>query len=136
MGLRKGLEGEMAARADRLRAMVDVALFTPGQPDGRTLSMAAVPAGLGLLPSPDREQAAKFAAAALAGMMNYGDGQRDQSCLAILKKRSSCSVKRPRGRGFDRGTDRIHRGTRSSLVNAVGRLDVKLFESWPVIWRL
>ncbi len=105
-GLRQGLEGDLAERADRLRASLNVALFTPGQPDGRTLSIAAVPAGLGLLPSLEREQAARFAAAALAGMMNYGDSQRDQSCLAILKTAIELlSEIDPQAVGFDRGPD-------------------------------
>ncbi len=47
MGLRTGLDGELAERADRLRATVEVALYTPRRPDGRPLSIAAVPAGLG-----------------------------------------------------------------------------------------
>jgi hypothetical protein len=109
---------------------VDVALFTPGQPDGRTLSIAAVPAGLGLLSSLEREQAAKFAAAALAGMMNYGDGQRAQSCLAILKKaiellsemNTRAAVSIAELIDFIAEKD-------PSLVNAVGRLDVRLFDT-------
>jgi energy-coupling factor transporter ATP-binding protein EcfA2 len=129
MGLREGLEGELAERADRLRASVDVALFTPGRPDGRTLSIAAVPAGLGLLSSLDREQAAKFAAAALAGMMNYGDGQRDQSCLAILKKAIELlSQEDPQAAVSIEALIAFVAEKDTSLVNAVGRLDVKLFE--------
>ncbi len=84
MGLRTGLEGDLAARAERLRSTVEVALYTPRRPDGRPLSIAAVPAGLGALPSHEREQAAKFAATALADMMNYGESKGDQSRLAIL----------------------------------------------------
>ena len=55
-GLRQGLEGDLAERADRLRASLNVALFTR--------SSIAAGRGLGLLPSLEREQAAKFAAAA------------------------------------------------------------------------
>ena len=36
MGLRIGLDGELAERAARLRATVDVALYTPRRPDGRS----------------------------------------------------------------------------------------------------
>ena len=129
MGLREGLEGELAERATRLRASVDVALFTPGQPDGRTLSIAAVPAGLGLLPSLEREQAAKFAAAALADMMNYGDSQRDQSCLAILKKAIELlSEENLQAAVSIEALIEFIAEKDPSLVNAVGRLDVKLFD--------
>ena len=137
MGLREGLEGELAERADRLRASVDVALFTPGRPDGRTLSIAAVPAGLGLLPSLEREQAAKFAAAALAGMMNYGEGQRDQSCLAILKKAIELlSEDNPQAAVSIEALIEFIAEKDPSLVNAVGRLDVKLIrQTGPIIWK-
>jgi energy-coupling factor transporter ATP-binding protein EcfA2 len=130
MGLRGGLEGELAERADRLRASVDVALFTPGQPNGRPLSIAAVPAGLGLLPSLEREQAAKFTAAALAGMMHYGDGQRAQSCLAILKKAIELlsEINTQAAVSIENLIEFIAEKD-SSLVNAVGRLDVKLFDT-------
>ena len=85
---------------------------------------------MGTLPDLEREQAAKFTAAALAGMMNYGDRQRDQSCLAILRKAiellslenqaASASIKDL--------TDFIAEKDRG-LVTAVGRLDLKLFDA-------
>ena len=130
MGLRAGLDGELAERADQLRASVDVALFTPGRPDGRPLSVAAVPAGIGLLPSLEREQAAKYAAAALAGMMNYGDSQRAQSCLAILKKAIELlsEIKTQAVVSIEDLIEFIAEKD-PSLVNAVGRLDVRLFDT-------
>ena len=82
--LRDGLDGDLAERAEQLRRHVDVALYTPRRPDGRPLSIAAVPAGLGALPDLERRQAARFAASALAGMMNYSNRKPDQSLLAIL----------------------------------------------------
>jgi len=129
MGLREGLEGELAECAARLRATVEVALFTPRRPDGRSLSIAAVPAGLGLQSSLEREQAAKFAAAALAGMMNYGDRQRDQSCLAILKKAIDLLIQdNPQAAVSIEALIEFIAEKDTSLVNAVGRLDIKLFE--------
>jgi hypothetical protein len=71
MSLRSPLDGVLAERAERLRCQVEVALYTPRRSDGRPLSIAAVPAGLGALPEPERRQAARFAASALGGMMNY-----------------------------------------------------------------
>jgi energy-coupling factor transporter ATP-binding protein EcfA2 len=130
MGLREGVTGELADRAQELRARVDVALFTPRRPDGRPLSIAVIPAGLGALPTLEREQTAKFTAAALAGMMNYGDRQRDQSCLAILRKAiellslENKAVAVP----IKDLTDFIAEKDRE-LVNAVGRLELKLFDA-------
>jgi energy-coupling factor transporter ATP-binding protein EcfA2 len=130
MGLREGVTGELADRAARLRATVDVALFTPRRPDGRPLSIAVIPAGLGALPALEREQAAKFTAAAIAGMMNYGDRQRDQSCLAILRKAIEVlSVENPGAAvPIKVLTDFIAEKDRG-LVDAVGRLDIKLFDT-------
>ena len=123
-GFGRASTGDLADRAARLRATVDVALFTPRRPDGRPFRLRSIPAGLGALPALEREQAAKFTAAAVAGMMNYGDRQRDQSCLAILRKAIELlSLENPAGRGADQGLDRLHRREGSWLVNAVGRLD-------------
>jgi hypothetical protein len=129
MGLRTGLDGELAERADRLRATVEVALYTPRRPDGRPLSIAAVPAGLGALPSHEREQAAKFAAGALAGMMNYGDNKRDPSCLAILTKAIDLLSRESPQAAVSIGTLVEFIAEKDpALINEVGRLDVKLFD--------
>ena len=129
MGLREGLNGELADRAARLRATVGVALFTPRQPDGRPLSIAAVPAGLSALPAHEREQAAKFSAAALAGMMNYSDRNRDQSCLAILSLAIDLlSQETPQAAVPIETLVAFIAERDPGLVSAVGRLDVKLFD--------
>ncbi len=130
MGLRVGVAGDLADRAAQLRTTVDVALFTPRRPDGRPLSIAVIPAGLGALPALEREQAAKFTAAAVAGMMNYGNRQRDQSCLAILRKAIEVlSMENPGAAVPIKAlTDFIAEKDRG-LVGAVGRLDVKLFDT-------
>ena len=70
--------------ARRLRAGLDVAVYTPGNPQGRPLSITVAPAGLGQLGSLERGQVARYAATALAGMMNYGTNRSDQSRQAIL----------------------------------------------------
>ncbi|MBV8431483.1 MAG: DUF853 family protein, partial [Solirubrobacterales bacterium] len=76
----------LLAQARRLRERVDVALYTPGNPVGRPLSIAVAPEGLGRLPTFEREQVARYAAAALGGMMGYGQKGADQSRLAILAR--------------------------------------------------
>jgi hypothetical protein len=129
LGLRSGLNGELAERAERLRASVQVALYTPRKPDGRPLSIAAVPAGLGALPSLERDQAAKVAGAALAGMMNYADKKRDQACLAILVRAIDLlSQDNPQtALPITALVDFIAQKD-PALIDAVGYLDVKLFD--------
>jgi energy-coupling factor transporter ATP-binding protein EcfA2 len=130
MGLRTGIAGELADRAARLQSTVDVALFTPRRPDGRPLSIAIIPPGLGTLPALEREQASKFTAAALAGMMNYGDRQRDQSCLAVLRKAIELlSLENPTAAVSISALIEYIAEKDLGLVNAVGRLDVKLFDT-------
>jgi hypothetical protein len=129
MGARAGLDVALAARAQRLRTAVEVALYTPRQPAGRPLSIAAVPAGLGALPAIEREQAARFAAAALADMMNYGDNKRDQSCLAILFRAIDLlSREAPQSAVPIKPLVDFIAEKDPALLSAVGYLDVKLFD--------
>jgi hypothetical protein len=129
MELRAELNGPLAERGARLRREIEVALFTPRRFDGRPLSIAAVPAGLGSLPAHDRTEAARFAASALAGMMNYDDGKRDQSCLAILGRAIDLlSQENPQAPVSIEELIRFIDEKDSSLVTEVGRLDVKLFD--------
>ena len=126
---RAELNGPLAERGARLRREVEVALFTPRRFDGRPLSIAAVPAGLGSLPAHDRTEAARFAASALAGMMNYDDGKRDQSCLAILGRAIDLlSQENPQAPVSIEELIRFIDEKDSSLITEVGRLDVKLFD--------
>ncbi len=129
MGLRDGLDGPLAGRAERLRQNVEVALYTPRRSDGRPLSIAAAPAGLGALPTHEREQAARFAATALAGMMNYGDGQRDLARLAILTKAIDVLSQQSAQDAIPvKALIEFIDEKDPSLINEVGRLDVKLFD--------
>src|SRR5262249_3982850 len=59
--------------------------FTPGNPNGRPLTLPVAPADLGQLPLAEREQLAGYTAAALAGMMNYRSRGAEPR-LAILGK--------------------------------------------------
>ena len=129
MGLREGLDGPLGERAEKLREGVEVALYTPRRSDGRPLTIAAAPAGLGQLPDQERQQAARIAATALAGMMNYGDGQRHMSCLAILTKAIEV-LGQQSSRAAIPVVDLIQfiDEKDSTLVDEVGRLDVRLFD--------
>ncbi|HZT81042.1 MAG TPA: helicase HerA-like domain-containing protein, partial [Gemmataceae bacterium] len=74
-----------SSRRQRLRERLEVAVYTPGQPEGRPLTLPVVPDGMDQLPPLDREQLAGYAAAALGGMMGYKT-RADQGRLAILGK--------------------------------------------------
>ncbi|MDB5306938.1 MAG: putative ATPase [Gemmataceae bacterium] len=76
---------DRAARRARLRAAVDVALFTPGAADGRPLAIPVVPPDLAALPAADREQLARYAAAGLGLMMGY-KGKAPDPKVVILQK--------------------------------------------------
>ncbi len=122
-------DASLASRRQRLRERVDVAVYTPGNPNGRPLSIAIVPVGLGQLRPFERQQMAKYAASALAGMMNYGTKGADLARLAILTNavnllsqlEANGTVKIEALVGFIGDKD-------PALVNAVGRLDIKQFD--------
>jgi hypothetical protein len=76
---------DRADRRDRLRAAVEVALYTPGADAGRPLAIPVVPGDLGQLPAADREQLAQYAAASLGAMMGYRSKAPDPK-LVILQK--------------------------------------------------
>ncbi len=69
---------------DRLRAAIDIRLFTPGAAAGRPLGLPVVPPGFGDLPEADREQFARYAAAALGAMLGFKTADADRQQLAIL----------------------------------------------------
>jgi hypothetical protein len=129
MSIRDELDGPLAERAEQLRRNVEIALYTPRRSDGRPLSIAAVPAGLGALPDLERRQAARFAASALAGMMNYSNRKPDQSLLAILGRAIDLvSQEHPQDPVPIESLLSFIADQDTSLVNEVGRLDVKLFD--------
>jgi len=129
MSIRDGLEGPLAERAEQLRRTVEIALYTPRRSDGRPLSIAAVPAGLGALPDLERQQAARFAALALGGMMNYSGRKRDHSLLAILNRAIDLLSQENPQQAVPIETLVSFIGDHdTTLVDDVGRLDVKLFD--------
>lgn len=69
---------------DRLRAAIDIRLFTPGAAAGRPLGLPVVPPGFGDLPEADREQFARYAAAALGAMLGFKTADADRQQQAIL----------------------------------------------------
>ncbi len=69
-----------------LRQKLDVALYTPGEPKGRPLSLPIVPTGFDQLPEAERERFAQYAAAALGSMIGFKSSDADKGQRAILAK--------------------------------------------------
>jgi hypothetical protein len=69
-----------------LREAIDVCVFTPGEPRGRSLNLPVVPSGLEELPAHERGIAARYAASALGAMMGYRKSKSDDTRLGILGK--------------------------------------------------
>ncbi|HLL00642.1 MAG TPA: DUF87 domain-containing protein [Myxococcaceae bacterium] len=121
-------EEERTERQARLRERVDVALFTPGHPQGRPLSIPIVPDGLAQLPDFERQQATRHSADALAGMLDYRQSPRDKSCRTLLSQAIDQFVQLSQESVT---LDRLIRfiGDKDPrLVSAAGRLDTKLFD--------
>jgi hypothetical protein len=78
---------ERAERREHLRAVVDVALYTPGAGTdaGRPLAIPVVPDDLAQLSADDREQTARFAAASLGLMMGYRSKTLDPKRVILQK---------------------------------------------------
>ena len=72
--------------AQALRDKLDVALFTPGEPNGRPLALPVVPPGFDQLPEADRERFAQYAAAGLGSMIGFKSSDADKGQRAILAK--------------------------------------------------
>ena len=69
-----------------LRDNIEVAVYTPGTigGQGRPLSIAITPTGLGQMPSGERQQIANYCAMALGGILNYKQSGQDKTRTAIL----------------------------------------------------
>lgn len=123
--------GEAAeARRVKLQESVDVALYTPGDSRGRGLSISVVPEGVSELPSVEREQICGYAATALCQMMGYNlSTAKPKSLHAILK----CAIDvlaqlAPAHQVTLEELVRMLDEQDPVLLNAVGKLDVRLFD--------
>lgn len=125
---RPGADARAVERAAQLRDRAEVAVFTPGNPEGRPLSIAVVPAGLGRLPTHEREQVAKYAASALGGMLNYGARATDQSKLAVIATAIGVIARlEPEQDVSIEALIGVVDEAEPALVEGVGKLDPKLF---------
>ncbi|ATB29941.1 helicase HerA domain-containing protein [Melittangium boletus] len=117
-----------AARQALLRERIDVAVFTPGHPHGRPLSIPIVPDGLDSLPDFDRQQATRHSAEALAGMLDYRQSPKDKSCRTLLAQAIDQFVQLTRESVTLERLIKFIGDKDPRLVSVVGRLDVKLFD--------
>ncbi len=120
---------EDEARRRRLREAIEVAVYTPGNPAGRPLTIPIVPDDLGQMAPHEREQQAKFAAAALGEMLNFSPrSRRDAAAIAILGTAIDVfSQFRPdQPLTLDDLLQFIQKKD-AALISAVGCLDEKLF---------
>jgi len=117
-----------AARQALLRERLDVAIFTPGHPHGRPLSIPIVPDGLDSLPDFDRQQATRHSAEALAGMLDYRQSPKDKSCRTLLAQAIDQFVQLTRESVTLERLIKFIGDKDPRLVSVVGRLDVKLFD--------
>jgi hypothetical protein len=116
----------LEARRRLFNANVDVALFTPGHPEGRPLSISIAPEGLHELAPFDRDEAAESAAHALSDMLGYRSSGRDASLRAILIQALQIAAKFALPITLDHLISLIGDAD-PALVAAIGRLDTKLF---------
>lgn len=111
-----------------LRDNIDVAVYTPGTigDQGRPLSIAITPPGLGELPSGEREQLANYCAMALGGVLNYKQSGQDKMRTAILGRAIAVlsELQTDNSLSIDRLIDFIAE-VDPLLVNAIGVLDPK-----------
>jgi GTPase SAR1 family protein len=70
----------------KLRDKLDIAVYTPGESNGRPLALPVVPPGFDQLAETDREKFAMYAANALGSMLNFKNGDADQGQKVILAK--------------------------------------------------
>lgn len=118
-------------RRQELRERLDVAVFTPGHPEGRQLALSLAPRGLSTLKDNDfeRDEAAGHAAQALGDMLGYRQSKKDKSLRVILVQ----AFKLFAAHG---NSDRLTLETLikfiadedPALIAALGRLDNKVFK--------
>ncbi len=118
---------ERAARRERLRAAVEVVLYTPGSDAGRPLAIPVVPADLGQLPAADREQTAQYAAAALGGMMGY-KGRAPDPKMVILQRAIEVLADVPGAAVTVKGLYQLVADLDDALTAAVGGFEEKHYK--------
>jgi hypothetical protein len=119
---------DLAWRRGQLRERLDVAVYAPGAPHGNPLVIPLVPPDISQLPASERGTAARTAAEALAGLLEYTQSSRDQKLFAVLfhailnlSQRSTAGVNVAALADFVAKAD-------AALVDAAGATDRKLLD--------
>lgn len=122
-----GRDAEASARKEALRDRVEVAVFTPGMPDGRDLSLPLLPEGLEQMASHQRAQACRQAATAVCSMLGYKNSASDLARKTVLAKALEVLGQiATEDVGLEHVTALLA-DEDPALINAIGRLDTKHF---------
>ncbi|MDI1480393.1 DUF87 domain-containing protein [Polyangium sp. y55x31] len=117
------------ARRQALRERIDVAVFTPGHPEGRQLALSLLPRGFAGLDDLERDQAAGYAAHALGDMLGYKHARKDKALRAILVQAFRLFAVHGISEKFDlEALITLIANEDPALVGTIGRLDTKIFK--------
>ncbi|QGJ68747.1 ATP-binding protein [Planctomycetales bacterium 10988] len=114
-------------RRGQLQQKIDIAIYTPGNPEGRPLALPILPTGTSLLAEHEQEKLCRCAASSLVGMMGYSNKGASSKvailfhALKLLCKQSSTATT------LSKLIESID-SENSELVSAIGKLDVRNFE--------
>ena len=109
-----------AGARQALRDKLDVAVFTPGEPNGRPLALPVVPPGFDQLPEADRERFAQYAAGALGSMVGFKTSDADKSQRAILAKAIETLAAVPEATISVAAARHVIENQDDALLNAIG----------------
>ncbi len=118
---------DRAARRARLRAAIDVRLYTPGTDAGRPLAIPVVPSDLGQLSAAEQEQTAQFAAASLGVILGY-KGKSPDPKLVILQKAIEVIGRATGTRVTVKAVQQLVDDRDDALTTAVGGFDDKHYK--------
>ncbi|MHB0960435.1 MAG: ATP-binding protein [Pirellulaceae bacterium] len=119
----------LAERQQVLRDRLDVAVYTPGHPNGRPIALPVAPHRLGDVKSAERQQLARQAAHSLGEMLGYKTTGKNASRISVMVKAIELMAEqRYESITLTALIDYIHQRD-DALISAIGVLDVKLFDS-------
>ena len=124
-----GHGSDAAARRALLRERLDVQLYTPGTTiGGHPLGISLLPRGAGALPGPEREAAARAAAASLGGMLGYRTAATAPRLAVLSKAIEILAELEPDQEMTLRRLSDFVASEDDSLVNAIGHLEPRHFK--------
>ena len=119
----------LAERQRVLRQRLDVAVYTPGHPNGRPIMLPVAPDQLGEMKSAERQQLARQAAHSLGEMLGYKTTGKNASRISVMVKAIELMAEQNHESiTLEAPIKYIHERD-NALISAIGVLDVKLFDS-------